>query len=94
MRSSSISVVGAVGRRVVLAVAIAVSVVVIGGWTSAPHGGQAVTVLRGAVDTVNAPGTAIGFEGRRVAGPRLRIADVDGSWIVAGANWFDGPQLA
>ena len=83
------SVVGAVGRRVVLAVAIAVSVVVIGGWTGRPAG-HPVTVLRGTANTVNTDGSAIGFEGRRVAGPRLRIADVNGGWVVAGATWFDG----
>ena len=85
------SLAGAVGRRVVLAVAIAVSAVVIGGWTSR-SGVQPsdVTVLRGTADTVNATGTVIGFEGKRVAGPRLRIADVDGSWVVAGASWSDG----
>lgn len=76
-----------VGQRVVLAVAIAVSVVVIGGWT----GGRPadVTVLRGTVDTVNDTGTAVGFEGKRIAGPRLRMVDVDGGWIIAGATWFD-----
>ena len=85
------SLAGGVGRRVVLAVAIAVSVVVIGGWTSrsGTHPGE-VTVLRGTADIVNDTGTATGFEGKRVAGPRLRIADVDGSWVVAGASWFDG----
>ena len=82
--------VGAVGRRVVLAVAIAVSVVVIGGWTGRSARPSEVTVLRGKAVTVNAPGTAIGFDGKRVGGPRLRIADVDGPWVVAGADWFDG----
>jgi hypothetical protein len=85
------SVAGAAGRRVALAVAIAVSVGVIGGWRSrsGPHPGHEVTVLRGTADTVNAARTAIGFRGDRVAGPRLRIADVDGSWIVAGASWSE-----
>jgi hypothetical protein len=82
---------GAVGRRVVLAVAIAVSVVVIGGWTGRTGARPVeVTVLRGTVNTVNLTGTAIGFDGKRVAGPRLRMVDVDGGWIVAGASWFDG----
>jgi len=86
------SAVVAVGRRVVLAVAVAVSVVVAGGWTSrtAPHGGGQVTVLRGTVDTVNATATVVGFRGERVAGPRLRIAGADGSWAVSGASWSDG----
>jgi hypothetical protein len=85
--------VAAVGRRVVLALAIAVSVVVAGGWTSrtAPDGGgHDVTVLRGTVDTVNATAATIGFRGERVAGPPLRVADVDGGWAVAGASWSDG----
>lgn len=81
---------GAVAQRVVLAVAIAVSVVVIGGWTARRGGPSEVTVLRGNGVTVNATGTAIGFDGKRVAGPRLRIAEVDGPWIVAGADWSDG----
>jgi hypothetical protein len=82
----------AVGRRVVVAVTVAVSVVVAGGWTSrtAPHGGGQVSVLRGTVDTVNETGTAVGFRGEWVAGPRLRVAGVDGSWVVAGASWWDG----
>ena len=80
---------GAVGQRVVLAVAIAVSVVVIGGWTGRRSGPSEVTVLRGEAVTVNATGTAIGFDGKRVAGPRPRIADVDGPWIVAGTDWYD-----
>lgn len=87
---STRSLAGAVGQRVVLAVAIAVSVVVIGGWTGRRGHPSEVTVLRGTATTVNAPGTAIGFEGQRVGGPQLRIGDVDGSWIVAGATWFDG----
>jgi hypothetical protein len=85
------SLAGAVGRRVVLAVAIAVSVVVIGGWTGRTGGHPAeVTVLRGTVNTVNLTGTAIAFRGKRVGGPRLRLVDVDGGWTVAGATWFDG----
>jgi hypothetical protein len=81
---------GAVGRRVVLAVAIAVSVVVIGGWTGRTGARPVeVTVLRGTVNTVNLTGTAIGFRGKRVGGPRLRMVDVDGGWVVAGATWFD-----
>ena len=82
---------GAVGQRVVLAVAIAVSVMVIGGWTGRTGGHRAeVTVLRGTVNTVNITGTAIGFRGKRVGGPRLRMVDVDGGWVIAGASWFDG----
>ena len=84
------SVLGAVARRVVVAVAITVSVMVIGGWTGRSARPSEVTALRGKAVTMNETGTAIGFDGKRVAGPRLRIADVDGSWIVAGANWFDG----
>jgi len=81
------SLFGAVGQRVVLAVAIAVSVVVIGGWTGRTAGHPAeVTVLRGTVNTVNLTGTAIAFRGKRVAGPRLRMVDVDGGWTVAGAT--------
>jgi hypothetical protein len=91
MTSTSMLVVGAVGRRVVLAVAVAVSVVVIGGWTGRAGGHPAeMTVLRGTVNTVNITGTAIGFDGKRVGGPRLRMVDVDGGWTVAGATWFDG----
>jgi hypothetical protein len=52
-------------------------------------GGHAVTVLRGTAGA-NDTGTAIGFDGRRVAGPRLRLVDEDGGWIVAGASWSDG----
>jgi len=85
------SLFGAVGRRAVLAVAIAVSVVVIGGWTARTGGHPVeVTVLRGTVHTVNVAGTATGFEGKRIGGPRLRMVDVDGGWTVAGAMWFDG----
>lgn len=91
MRSeTSNALAGPVGRRAVLAVAIAVSVVVIGGWTGHSGRPSEVTVLSGKVVTVNETGTAIGFDGKRAAGPRLRIADVDGSWIVAGADRFDG----
>jgi hypothetical protein len=49
-----------------------------------------VTVVRVTADTVNAAGTAIGFHGKRAAGPRLQIADVDGGWTVAGASWSAG----
>jgi hypothetical protein len=80
---------GRIARRVALAVTIAVSVVVLGGWGNRSGAGREVTVLRGTVTAVNASATAVAFEGRRVAGPRLRIADVDGSWIVAGASWSD-----
>ena len=37
--------------------------------------GRKVTVLRGTVDSVNVSRTAVGFDGRRTAGPRLRVAD-------------------
>jgi hypothetical protein len=47
-------------------------------------------VLRGTVSKVNITGTAIGFRGKRVGGPRLRMVDVDGGWVVVGASWFDG----
>ena len=49
-----------------------------------------VTVLRGDTTAVNETRTAIFFDGRRVAGPRLAAIDEDGGWIVAGASWFDG----
>jgi len=40
--------------------------------------------------SVNATGTAIGFDGERVAGPRLGLVDESGTWTVAGASWSDG----
>ena len=87
------SIAAPVARRVVLAVTIAVSVFVLGGWSNrsgdGSRGGE-VTVLRGTVGSVNASRTAIGFDGRRVAGPRLRTVDESGGWVVAGASWSDG----
>jgi len=82
---------GDTGRRFALAVAIAASVVVIGGWTarSASHPAP-VTVLRGTADIVDDSGTNIGFHGRKVSGPALHVGAVYGSWDVAGASWFDG----
>ena len=90
-RSLSNRLATAVARRLALAVAIAASVVVIGGWTgrSDTRPGE-VTVLAGTANIVNGARSAIGFHGKRIAGPRLRIGDVDGSWVVAGAAWFDG----
>jgi hypothetical protein len=53
-------------------------------------GGHEVTVLRGTATGVNDTRTAIWFDGRRTAGPRLGKIDEDGGWIVAGATWYDG----
>jgi hypothetical protein len=81
-----------VARRAVVAVTVAVSIFVLGRWSNRglARAAQEVTVLRGKADSVNISRTAIGFDGRRVAGPRLRIVDAKGSWIVAGASWSDG----
>jgi hypothetical protein len=81
------SLAGAVGHRVVVAVAIGVSVVVIGGWTGRTGGHPAeATVLRGTVNTVNITGTAIGFQGTRIGGPRLRMA------MSTAAGWWPAPH--
>lgn len=50
--------------------------------------GQAVTVLRGKTTGVNDVRTSIFFEGKRVTGPRFDFIDVDGGWVVAGAEWY------
>jgi hypothetical protein len=47
-------------------------------------------VLRGSVEAVGNGPTAVRFHGRRVAGPTLRNAGVDGRWVIAGADWSDG----
>jgi hypothetical protein len=52
--------------------------------------GQAVTVLRGKSTGTNDARTAISVEGKRVAGPGFDFIDVDGPWIVAGADWCYG----
>ena len=50
-----------------------------------------MTVLRGNSTGPNKPDrTVISFEGKRVAGPKFDFLDVDGPWIVAGADWTDG----
>ena len=73
------------GRVVVVAVAVAI------GFAGCNSGeGQPVTVMRGKTTAVNDVRTAIFFEGKRVTGPRFDFIDVDGGWIVAGANWSDG----
>src|SRR5687768_7438469 len=71
-------------------VGLAAAMVVIGVAGCSSDEGQPVTVLRGKTTAVNDTRAAIFFEGKRVAGPRFDFIDVDGGWIVAGANWFDG----
>jgi hypothetical protein len=62
------------------------------GWLAgcSPRSGTSVTVLRGIATTVDATREAIGFTGEKVAGPALQTVDVEGGWIVAGAQWWDG----
>jgi hypothetical protein len=79
-------------RRVIggaiVAAAAAIAAVGFAGCDSSE--GQPVTVLRGKSTGTNDARTAISFEGKRVAGPGFDFLDVDGPWIVAGADWWDG----
>lgn len=84
--SANRNVARTIGHRVLTVVG---AVVALGFAGCGSGGGRTVTVLRGKATSDDAR-TAIGFDGRRVAGPRLHDVDEDGPWVVAGASWFDG----
>jgi hypothetical protein len=77
------------GRVALVTAVAAMAALGVAGCTSKE--GQPVTVLRGKSTGTDAEKRGLSLkEGKRVAGPKFDFLDVDGPWVIAGAEWSDG----